>query len=227
MKKIMVFAIFITLTLSQVFSQDFNQVLELSPFDKLKVTNSVNVYPTKGDKHEAKIVARGIDIEHVEVEVKGKTLHVGLSRGIHRDFTVEVYLSYTQLWEVDATSSARVSFQDTISGNKITFTATTNAQIDAEVNLKTLDLAAGAGGSIRLGGKVGSYEAQVRNAGILSAAALDADSAFVSVGSRGVAKVFANELIEANVRTGGSLTYSKSTLEKRIQTGIGATIIEQ
>jgi hypothetical protein len=127
---------------------------------------------------------------------------------------------------VDASSSARVSFQDTISGNKITFTATTNAQIDAEVNLKTLDLAAGAGGSIRLGGKAGSYEAKVRNAGILSAAALDADSAFVSVGSRGVAKVFANELIEANVRTGGSLTYSKTTLEKRIQTGIGSTIIE-
>ena len=227
MKKIVLFAMFLTLMLSQTFAQEFNKVLALDQFDKLKVTNGVNVYPIKGDKHEAKIIARGIGIENVEVEVKGKTLNIGLSRGIHRDYTVEVYLTYTQLWEVDASSSARVSFQDTISGDKITFAATTNAQIDSEVNLKTLDLTAGAGGSIRLGGKVGSYEAQVRTAGTLSATSLDADSAFVSVGSRGVAKVFANELIEANVRTGGSLTYSELTLEKRIQTGIGATIIEQ
>ncbi len=196
-------------------------------FDKVRVTSKVNVFLTHGDSISVRVMASGIDPSNVLTEVKGKTLEIGLSRGIHRDYSVDVFVTYTDLREVYVGSSGRVSFQNTLTCDKIVLEAGTNAIIDAEVQLRSLELISSNGGSVRLGGSAEYYEAKVRTAGILSALELSADSVFVSVGSKGVAKVMAKELIDANVRTGGSLTHTGSAKQKKIQTGVGATIIEQ
>ena len=205
-----------------------NGIIRTTPhFDKLRVTSKVNVYLNHGDSISVRVVANGIDPVNVLTEVKATTLEIGLSRGIHRDYSVDIYITYTDLREVYVGSSGKISFQDKLTCDKITLEAGTNASIDAELNMRSLEVISSNGGSIRLGGKVDYYEAKVRTAGILSALELSSDSVFVSVVSKGVAKVMAKELIEANVRSGGSLTHTGSAKQKKIQTGVGATIIEQ
>jgi hypothetical protein len=102
-----------------------------------------------------------------------------------------------------------------------------NGEIDAKVDLRTLDVSASKGGSVRLNGKLGSYEAKISTAGVLSALDLVADSVFINVNSGGIAKVLAKELLEANVKTGATLTLSGTPNIKRIKTGIGTTVLEQ
>jgi hypothetical protein len=227
MSKLIFLVSFVVFSIFNLYSQEHSYEVELPQFDKVTVTNGISVFPTKGDSLKAKVTASGIDIDNILIHVKGTTLHIGLVRGIHRDYSVDIHLTYGNVREIDVNSSSRVSFQDTLRGDKLSLIAGMNAQIDADIICKSIDISASSGGSIRTSGKVGLLEAKIRTAGILSATELISDSVYVSVAARGVAKINAVELIEANVRSGGFLTFSSSTKLKRVKTGIGATVIEQ
>jgi hypothetical protein len=208
-----------------VLSQN-TQEIKLPHFDKLRVTNQINVYITQGDTGIVKVVASGIPLEDIITEVVGKTLEISLKRGVYKDISVEIYLTFTELRDIYVSGSGRVSMQTTLKGDKVVFNAN-NGEINANVDLRTLDLKASKGGSVRLNGKLGSYEAKISTAGVLSALDLVADSVFIDVNSGGIAKVLAKELLEANVKTGATLTLSGTPNVKRIKTGIGATVLEQ
>lgn len=229
MKRIIMLLALCTLcsTITFTFSQTSSTLREVPAFDKLRVTSKINVYATRGDVGSVKVVASGIDIDKVVIEVVEKDLNISLSRGIYKDYNVDIYLIYTDLQEVFVNSSGRVSFQDMLVGDKVVLEVGTNSTIDTKVELASLDLIASNGGSIRLEGEVGTYKAKVKTAGILSALDLLADSVFLSVGSKGMAKVMAKELLDAKVRFGGSLIYSGNPKQKKIETGFGTTVIEQ
>lgn len=207
------------------YSQN-NKEIDLTHFDKLRVTNQINVYLTKGDIERAKIISKGISIDDVILDVEGKTLEISLKRGVYKDISVEVYLTYQELRDVFVTGSGKASFQDALTGDKVVLNAS-NGQIDANVNLRTLDVSTSKAGSIRLNGKLGSYEAEVSTGAVLSALELKADSVFVKVTTKGIAKVFAKELLDANVKSGASLTISGDPNKKLIKKGLAVTIQEQ
>lgn len=225
MKRIIALFIFAVLGLSNAVSQTENEI-ELAHFDKLRVTNEINVLLTKGDIEKAKIVSSGIAPEDIVVEVVGKTLEISLKRGVYKDISVDIYLTYLELRDIYVTGSGRVSMQNVITGDKLVLTAD-NGQIDANVDLKTLDLNSSKAGSIRLNGKLSAYEAKVSTGGVLAALDLVADSVFVEVSTKGIAKVFAKELLDAHVKTGAALTISGNPDKKVIKKGIAVTVQEQ
>ncbi len=149
-----------------------------------------------------------------------------MKRGVYKDIQVDVYLTYVELRDVYVSASGRASIQDVLTGDKVVFSATTNGQIDAKVDLKTVDIIASKAGLIRLEGNIGSYVAKVSTAANLSALDLKADTAFVDVNTKAIAKVIANNLLEADVRSGATLTIGNAPKDKKIKTGFGATIIE-
>lgn len=226
MKRICIITLLLVAIQLTAFAQ-LSEERKLQPFDKIRITNEINVILTKGDSESARIVVRGIALEDVLTEITAKTLEITLKRGVYKDASIEVYLTYVELRDLFVSSSGRAGIQSTISGDKVVFGVTANGQIDAEVDLRTVDISASKGGLIRLKGKLGSYEANISTGANLSALDLVADSAFVKVSSKGIAKVSAKQLIDADVRTGASLTLNGTPVEKKIKTGIGATILEQ
>lgn len=222
MKKI-IFLSALILNCLNLFSQTTEE-RNLSPFDKLKVSSEVKVYLSKGQEEKLKIVASGIELSDIEITIEGKTLQIELTRGIHVDAHVEIYLTYKEIREITVGSSGRVSVQNTIVGDKVTLNANTNGELDAELNLKTADIKIGQGAVIRLTGKLGSMDAKISTGGILSASDIQTDSSYVRVGSAGTAKINAVYLLDADIRTGGTLTYSGKPKDTKIKTGLGATV---
>jgi len=197
---------------------------KLPPFDKLKISSDVKVFLTKGSEEKVRIVVSGIELSDIEMSVSGKTLQVELSRGIHLDASVELHLTYKEIRDINVGASGRLSVQNPLEGDKVVLIASTNGEIDAELNLKTVDVKVGQGAVIRLRGKTGSIDAKVSTKGMLSALDIQSDSTYIQVGSAGIAKITATYLLDANVRMGGTLTYSGNPKEKIIKTGIGATV---
>jgi hypothetical protein len=197
---------------------------KLPSFDKLKITSDVKVFLTKGTEEKVKVVVSGLELLDVETKVNGKTLEIELSRGIHMDASVELYVSYKEMRDINVGASGRLSVQTPLDGDKVVLIANTNGEIDTELNLKTVDVKVGQGAVVRLRGKTGSIDANVSTKGILSALEIQSDSTYIQVGSAGIAKVTAIYLLDANVRMGGTLTYSGTPKEKNIKTGIGATV---
>lgn len=222
MRKIILFSLFVASSFKLVAQVTEERTLQ--PFDKLKIESDVKVFLTKGTEEKVKIVVSGIELSEVETTVKGKTLHIELSRGVHLDISVELYITYKEIRDINVNASGRLSVQNPLSGDKVVLIASTNAQIDTELNLKTVDVKVGQGASIRLSGKVGSIDAKVSTRGILSALDVQSDSTYIQVGSAGTAKISAIYLLDAKVGIGGTLTYSGTPKVKNIKTGIGATV---
>jgi hypothetical protein len=200
---------------------------KLPHFDKIKVTNQIKVYLNRGENEMAKVVARGIEPSDVITEVVGKTLEITLKRGVYKDISVEVWVTYRDLRDIYSTASGTIVSESIITGDKIVLSAFTGSQIDAQLNVRTADINIDKGANINLKGDIGSFEAKVSSGGNLSALELFADSVYVNANTRGIAKVFAKTFIDANIRTGSTLTLSGNPSVKKIKSGLGATILEQ
>jgi hypothetical protein len=207
-------------------SQEVREI-ELTPFNKLKVTGKIVVYATQGEKPKAKIVVTGIPMENVIVSSSDNTLEFKLKIGIQKKPVVEVYLTYVNIEEVIVTTFGKVSFQGLVTGDKVVFNTNSGGVIDADVKLNDSDLKVDKGGSILIGGTIGKYKADISFAGNLSAMDLKADSVYLNVSTKGIAKVNASKLIEAKIKSKGTLTYSGNPTTKSIKLSKGVTVNEQ
>jgi hypothetical protein len=206
-------------------SQEVREI-ELTPFNKLKVSGKIVVFATQGDKPMAKIVVTGIPLENVIVNSSDNTLEFKLKIGIQKKPVVEVYLTYVNIEEVTVSTFGKVSFQGLVTGDKVVFQTNSGGVIDADVKFNDSNFKVDKGGSILIGGTIGKYKADISFAGNLSALDLKADSVYLNVSTKGIAKVNASKLIEANIKTKGTLTYTGNPNTKNIKSSKGVTVTE-
>jgi len=227
MKKIATFLLLTFTAVNFLFSQNTQDSRSLEPFNKIRVTGKINTYVSNDTSFTAKITTDGIDLADITTQVVDSTLTVKPSKGIHRDYSVDLYLSCGQIVDAYVKSGGRISFQDTLVAPSATFTAGLNSSIDASVQLNSVEVASKNGGTVNLSGKAIQIKARVRTGGTLSALQLATDTAYVSVRTKGLAKVNVSQLIDGSIRSAGSLTLAGNPASKKIQTGVGATLIEQ
>lgn len=207
----------------------FGQSIEerkVSAFDKINVDGNIKVFMKKGAEEKVKLVVSGIDLKNVITNVNGKTLEVVYNNGLYMDASTELYITYKEIREITVGASGKVSLQDTLTGDKVVFTAGSKGEITASLNLRTADVKVGQGASVRLKGKIGSIEVKANTKGIFAANDLQSDSTYVDAGSAGIVKVKAIFLLDANLSTGATLTYSGNPKNKSIKTGLGVTVNE-
>lgn len=226
MKKTILPFLVLFLSASCVFSQSIEE-RKLSHFDKVRVTQQIKVYLSQSESEIAKIVATGIEPSEVITDITGKTLEISLKRGVYKDIKVEVWIGYRELRDIYATASSTIVAESTLTGDKLVLSAYTGSQIDATLQLHTADFAVGKGGNINLKGTIGSYEAKVSSGGILSALSLTADSVYVNISTRAIAKVNSKQLLDAKVLTGSTLTITGDPVSKKIKSGLATTVLEQ
>jgi len=202
-------------------------VYSLKEFDKLRVWGEFKVFLVKGDSLNAKVETQGIPASDIALDVNGNTLEVKLKGKLYDRVSATVYITYRELREISVSAAAAVSLQDTLKVTNISININTSSEFDGAVLAETADLTVGQGSTLRIRGKVSSYEAKVNTGGVLTAIELIAPKTYVKVNTGASAKVYASKVLEANVSTGGSLTYTGSPEQKKIKTLVGATIIEQ
>lgn len=202
-------------------------VYTLNEFDKLRVWGEFKVFLVKGDSLSAKVETQGIPASDIAINVIGKTLEVKLKGKLYDRVSASVYITYNELRDISVSAAASVSFQDTLKAEKVSINVNTSSEFDGSLIAQTADITVGQGSTVRLRGSVSSYEVKVNTGGILSAIDLISPQTYVKVNTGATAKVYASKLIDANVSTGGSLTYTGNPEQKKIKTLVGTTIIEQ
>lgn len=202
-------------------------VYSLKEFDRLRVWGEFKVFLVKGDSLNAKVETQGIPASDIAVGINGNTLEVKLKGKLYDRVNATVYITYKELREISVSAAATVSLQDTLKATNVSINVSTSSEFDGAIIAETADVTVGQGSTVRLRGNVNSYKAGVNTGGILSAIDLISPETFVKVSTGARAKVYASKLIDANVRTGGSLTYTGNPEQKKIKTLVGATIIEQ
>ncbi len=149
-------------------------------------------------------------IQFVETHVSGNTLHIGLESGVSLHNThIKVNVTLPEISHITAHSSSDVKVLDVIKSTaKLSFTVSSSADIEAEVEAPEVEAKASSSASINLGGRTKNYRARVSSSAEINSFDLLSENTDVSASSSGSADVHASVTLNAEASSSGSVDYT-------------------
>ena len=178
-------------------------------FSGISVGGSFDVEVKIGPVAEVTVEADDNVIKFVQTTVSGNTLKIR-TEGLHsmNNVHLKVYITVPELSNIKASASADVKVLDVIKGDgKLSFDASSSADIEAEVDAPEVDAEASSSGSVTLSGKTKNYTARVSSSGDIKSFELLTENTDVSANSSGSAQVHASISLTANASSSGDITY--------------------
>lgn len=177
-------------------------------FDAVSVSGDVNVRLVKSDSPSAEITTEGMDEDDVTIYIKNETLRIQLIEGWFDDAEeVDITVYYEQLRYIKATAGARVEADEVLQGEQFKLRAASGALLAAEVDVQSLEVSVSEGAELTVKGQAEKQEANVSTGGQYHGLDLNCQETTVTVHTGGEAFVVANERLDANAHTGGSIHY--------------------
>ena len=124
---------------------------------------------------------------------------------------------------VKASASASVKVLDIIKENgRLSFDASSSADLEAEVDAPEVDAEASSSGSVTLSGKTKYYAARVSSSGDIKSFELLSENTDVSASSSGSAQVHASVSLTAKANSSGSIDYRGAANVKKTVNSSGS-----
>jgi hypothetical protein len=206
MNKLFVFIIFLTGSALSVSAQE-TETRSLSDFNEISVGEAINVTLVPGNKNEAVVKVRNIDLEDVETDVRGGTLKIELSGSRYRNIDVEITLTYKSIEGLHVSSAADVVTKGAIKSTSLDLSVSSAANAVLEIIAEKIDVEVSSSGDLELTGKTTSQRVSVSSAGDYDAYDLSCDEAYVRASSAGSARINATKKIDAKASSAGSIKY--------------------
>lgn len=220
MKKLALLLILFSTTL---FAQE-PITTKLGDFNIVKVFNGLSVELQKYST--SKIEISGSQAEDVSVINVDGTLKIRLK--FPESFfaeDVEIILYYVNdIAVLDTNEGASIVSKEVIKQQHLEVRAQEGAKIKLEIETEYLSVKSVSGGIISLNGVTESQTVEANTGGIYSGYGLQSKQATVTSSSGANVEVIASELLDANVRFGGSIYYKGTPEVLKTKVMIGGTI---
>ncbi len=179
-------------------------------FTGINASNDIKVEVKIGSPAAVKIEADDNVMEYVVATVNGNTLKLGLENGVNlSDAHIKVYVTVPEITQLRASSSSDIRVIDVIKSNgKLSFDASSSADIEAAVEAPVVDVEASSSGTVTLSGKTQNYTVNVSSAGIAKTMELLAENTNASSSSGATAHVHASVSLKADASSGGAINYT-------------------
>ncbi len=198
---------------------------EISSFDKIEVTGNIKVEMKMGETESIKIKTMNVDPSEVVTEVKNKLLKIKMGSNLFDDnVQVTIYVAFKEIREVTSNAGAEIKIQDKIKGDKIFASATSGGRILMEVDLNAIEIKVYQGAHIEVSGNCKIQESFISTGGVLSATKFECDEVFIKMNAKAQAELIANKKIQANVKSGASLSFFGNPEEESLKTSLGGNI---
>lgn len=204
MKKVILLCAIAAMAAS-VFAQN-TATRKLEKFTGVSAAEGIDVNLVKGSKYEAKITAKGIDMDDVLTEVSGSMLKIHLDGG-HHNVDVKVEVTFVSLDKIKASSAADIESSSVIEGDMLEVDASSAADIHLKVKVKELRVDASSSADIILSGTADSQNVDISSAADYKAFDLVSKEADVSASSAADANVNVTERLDASASSGASVRY--------------------
>ena len=193
-------------------------------FNSISVSSSFDVEVKIGPAAAIRVEADDNIMKYIVTNVSGNELRIKVE-GMHNlnNVHMKVFITTPSLNRINADASASVKVVDILKGGgKLSFTATSSADIEAEVDAPEVEAEANSSGSVTLSGKTKNYKAQVSSSGDIKSAGLLSENADVEASSSGSANVYASVSLNANASSSGSIDYHGSATVKQSVSSSGS-----
>ncbi len=201
------------------------EVRQIGSFQGVKAAEAVDVYLKKGEKESLKVEVTGTDLANVLTEVNGTTLKVHMRDGnyFHKK-SVKVYVTYTRLEKISASSAANVFSEGVIKSGNIGINVSSAANIEVTLESEDVLVDASSAGDVVLEGKARSLEIEASSAGDIDAYNLESEKVSARVSSAGSAKVNVTKELQAHASSGGSIRYRGNPIKTNTESSSGGSV---
>jgi len=209
MKKLYIFLVATLLSVSLVLSQN-RETREISSFDEIEVSEAISVEIKKGNSPQVIVEIRGsADLDDVITEVRGSTLEIEMKdrMGGYRNVDVYVYVTYTELSEIEVNSAANLYSEGVIAAKSLEIKVSSAGDAKVEVEVDELEVNVSSAGDLEVSGSADRQFVRVSSSGDYDAYDLKSRTAEVDASSSGDAKIYVNETLEADASSAGSVYY--------------------
>ena len=182
------------------------EMRDTSSFDAIRLNGSMDIKISVGGKQSVKVIADSDIIEHIETEVRGDTLHVGLENGHYgRIKVMRVEITVPSLTAAGLYGSGDL----TVTGAKADhFEMDLRGSGDAyfsKADFAELNINLKGSGDIEMKGACGAVSIELQGSGDIENGDLECRTADVSLRGSGDIEFFASEAADVEIHGSGDI----------------------
>ncbi|MGJ8667195.1 MAG: head GIN domain-containing protein [Patiriisocius sp.] len=183
-------------------------------FDGVKGSSGLEVILTQGTENALRVEADSNLQNMIETYVDDNTLYIKTEGNIGDAAKKTVYVTYTTLSSIKASSGANVSLNNEFKNEKITLDASSGANITASIFSKDAYVETSSGANINVEGKTKTLRTKASSGGHIDAKDLLSVSCNAKASSGGNITVNTKDELEVKTSSGGQVNYTGDPIVK-------------
>jgi len=176
-------------------------------FNAVKGSSGLDIIITKGEENKIVIEADENLHEIIETKVENGILKIGVNGNIGNYEKKSVYVTYTSINTVKASSGADVVVNSILEVENLTLDSSSGASITAQVFSKSLYAQASSGADLKITGKSSSLKAKASSGADIDAKELLVLNCNADVSSGADIKVNVKDTLQIEATSGGDIDY--------------------
>lgn len=195
-------------------------------FVRVKASSGIDVYLTENG--EAEIVVEADENLHdlIETEVRDGTLYIGTKKNIWTARSKKVHVSVEKLIEIEVTSGAEVTTENTLHADDLKIVATSGAQFNLHLNVNNLDCKSSSGSNVYIDGKANSFDVSSSSGSGIDAYGLETSNCIAKASSGSNIKINVTNSFEGNASTGANIHFKGDPEEINSSDSSGGSVIK-
>jgi len=200
---------------------------EIEDFENLEVSTGLNVYITFGGDVSLKVEADQNLHEVIKTECENGHLKVFTDANIRKAKAKNIILTVPFLSSIEASTAGSVMAKNLLKTDEIEIEVSSAARMDLQVEVKRLIIEVSSAGKAILSGIAEDVNAEVSSAGEIKAFELISQSCSVNVSSAGHASFTAEQKLNAEASSAGSISYKGDPQDKNIEKSSGGSVTKK
>ncbi len=198
-------------------------VKNVGDFHEVKVFDRISVQLVASGENKVEI--SGNRAEDVEVVNNNGELKIRMKlEKLLKGEEVEATVYYTKIKNIEAGQGSFIGSAEAIKITSLDINAKEGAEIKLSLDVTKADVRAVTGGIVKLSGTADEVDVNIGTGGIVEARQLMATRAEVDINAGGEATVSASDVVDADIKAGGTVTYYGNPKRVEEKTTLGGTI---
>lgn len=176
-------------------------------FTAVRGSAGLDVYLQQGDQEKVVVEADENLLDIIETEIIDGKLKIGTKENIGRSKAKKVYVTYTELNTIEASSGADVIANSVVKSENLTLDCSSGSDLEVEVFSKQVIAETSSGADLKVSGKATSLDASASSGSDLNAKDLLVINCTADVSSGADITVNVQEKLISETSSGGDVHY--------------------
>ena len=179
-------------------------------FDKVSLGVGADLYLRQANQFNLELEGDSDDLEDISTEVRRGELVIKLKDNRGWSFSrdrINIYVSMPEVSSISLGGSGKIIGENTIESDDLSLSVSGSGSINLQVEADEMMQKISGSGDIRVSGKADRVDVSISGSGELEALDLEVDKYSIRISGSGKCKIFAGDILEANISGSGSVYY--------------------